>query len=203
MRLDCYTLGNYIPGAPYWKQLLWYFLGDPIVRSRWLPFSALKVSVLRLFGSKIGKGVRIKPGVSVKFPWRLTVGDYVWIGENAWIDNLAEITLESHVCLSQDVYLCTGNHDWSDLNFKLIPAEIYIEQGSWIAARAVVGPGVRIGQGSILSLGSVTGRSLEPMTIYAGNPAQPIKKRTINYNSNEVDLSVSNLASSQTIGDNT
>ena len=203
MRLDCYTLGNYTPGASYWKQLLWYFLGDPIVRSRWLPFSALKVSVLRFFGSKIGKGVRIKPGVSVKFPWRLTVGDHVWMGENAWIDNLAEITLESNVCLSQDVYLCTGNHDWSDLNFKLIPAEIYIEQGTWIAARAVVGPGVRIGQGSILTLGSVTGRSLEPMTVYAGNPAQPIKKRTIKYSNTEVDLSLSNLEPSQVIGDNT
>ncbi|MBW4575252.1 MAG: WcaF family extracellular polysaccharide biosynthesis acetyltransferase [Aphanothece sp. CMT-3BRIN-NPC111] len=179
MRLDCYTLGTYTPGAPYWKQLFWYFLGEPLVRSHWLPNSFLKVWILRSFGSKIGQQVRIKPGVRVKFPWRLTVGDYVWIGENAWLDNLAHITLESHVCLSQDVYLCTGNHDWTRPDFQLITAEIYIEQGSWIAARATIGPGVRVGRGSILSLGSVTGRSLQPMTIYAGNPAQPIKKRVI------------------------
>ena len=179
MHLNHYTTGTYTLGAPYWKQILWYFLGDPLVRSHWLPLSAFKVWTLRRFGSSIGQQVRIKPGVRVKFPWRLTVGDYVWIGENAWLDNLAPITIESHVCLSQDVYLCTGNHDWSDPAFKLTPAAIHIEQSSWIAARAVVGPGVTVGRGAVLGLGSVTGRSLQPMTIYIGNPAQPLKQRVI------------------------
>jgi putative colanic acid biosynthesis acetyltransferase WcaF len=177
MRLDCYTLGDYTPGAPFWKQLLWYFIGSPIVSSYWFSFSSLKVRTLRLFGAAIGEGVRIKPGVRIKFPWRLTVGDFVWIGENAWIDNLAPVIIESHVCISQGVYLCTGNHDWSHPDFKLIPAPIHIQQSSWIAAQAVIGPGVIVGQGAVLSLGSVTGRSLEPMTIYLGNPAQPIKAR--------------------------
>ncbi|MGB8699712.1 MAG: WcaF family extracellular polysaccharide biosynthesis acetyltransferase [Thermosynechococcaceae cyanobacterium] len=179
MHLDRYTLGCYTPGAPRWKQWLWYILGAPLVRSYWIPFSVVKVWVLRLFGAHIGQQVRIKPGVQVKFPWRLVVGDYVWIGENAWLDNLALIVLESHVCLSQGVYLCTGNHDWSQPDFKLAPAPIHIQQGSWIAARAVVGPGVTVGQGAVLGLGSVAGRSLQPMTIYTGNPAQPIKQRVI------------------------
>ncbi len=179
MRLDCYSLGNYTPGAPLWKQLLWYYVGSGLVRSFLLPFSSIKVWVLRLFGATIGEGVRIKPGVQVKFPWRLTISDYVWIGENTWIDNIAPVLIDSHVCISQAVYLCTGNHDWSHPDFKLIPAAIHIQQGSWIAARAVIGPGVVVGQGAILCLGSVTGRSLQPMTIYAGNPAQAIKKRVI------------------------
>jgi putative colanic acid biosynthesis acetyltransferase WcaF len=179
MHLDQYTPGAYSPGAPRWKQILWYLLGDPLVRSRYLTSSKFKGWILRCFGAKIGQSVRIKPGVQIKFPWRLQVGDYVWLGENAWLDNLALITLEDHVCLSQDVYLCTGNHDWSDPTFKLVLGSIHVEQGSWIAARAVIGPGVSIGQGAVLGLGSVTGRSLEPMTIYAGNPAQPIKKRSI------------------------
>jgi putative colanic acid biosynthesis acetyltransferase WcaF len=115
----------------------------------------------------------------VKFPWRLSVGDFVWIGENAWLDNLAPIKIASHVCISQDVYLFTGNHDWSDLNFKLITDSIAIEQSSWIAARASICPGVTVGQGAVLSLGSVATCSLEPMTIYAGNPAKPIKKRVM------------------------
>ncbi|PSO82839.1 MAG: colanic acid biosynthesis acetyltransferase WcaF [Cyanobacteria bacterium QS_4_48_99] len=177
MRLDYYTSGSYTPGAPYWRQLLWYFLGSPLVKSYWLPFSGFKIWLLRGFGAKIGDNVRIKPGVMVKFPWRLTVGDYVWIGEKAWLDNLASITLESHVCLSQDVYLCTGNHNWSSPNFGLITAPIEIQQGSWIAARAVIGPGVTVAQGAVLGLGSVTGRSLQPMTIYVGNPAQFLKPR--------------------------
>lgn len=179
MHLDHYTTGTYTPGAPLWKQLLWYFLGDPLVRSQTLPFSTLKVWILRCFGAQIGQKVRIKPGVRVKFPWRLIVGDCVWIGEDTWIDNLATVTLESHVCISQDVYLCTGNHDWSHPHFQLIPAEIHIEEGSWIAARAAIGPGVTVGKGAVLALGGVAGRSLEPMTIYSGNPAQPVKKRII------------------------
>lgn len=104
MRLDQYTIDNYTPGTTYWKQLFWYFVGSPLVESYWLPFSAFKIWILRSFGAKIGQGVRIKPGVRVKFPWRLNIGDFVWIGEDTWIDNLALITIEKHVCLSQGVY---------------------------------------------------------------------------------------------------
>jgi putative colanic acid biosynthesis acetyltransferase WcaF len=177
MQLDRYTVGSYTPGAPYWKQLLWYFIGSPLVQSYWLPMSALKVWLLRCFGAEIGQGVRIKPGVRVKFPWRLAIGDYVWLGEDAWIDNLALVTIESHVCISQGVYLCTGNHDWSHPHFELKTAGIHLEESSWIAARAVIGPGVTVGKGAVLVLGGVTGRSLDPMTIYSGNPAQPLKAR--------------------------
>jgi len=177
MQLNHYTTGSYTPGAPYWKQLLWYFLGSPLLESYWIPFSALKVRLLIAFGAKVGSLVRIKPGVRIKFPWRLTLGDYVWLGEKAWLDNLAPIIIENHVCVSQGVYLCTGNHDWSDPNFSLITAAITLEEGSWIAAGAIIGPNVTVGRGAVLGLGSVTGKSLAPMTIYAGNPAQPIKKR--------------------------
>ncbi|MEH2307049.1 WcaF family extracellular polysaccharide biosynthesis acetyltransferase [Nostoc sp.] len=179
MRLSKYTVNDYTPGAPYWKQLLWYFIGSPLVESYWLPFSVFKIWVLRSFGAKVGQGVRIKPGVRVKFPWRLDIGDFVWIGENVWIDNLACVTIESHVCLSQMVYLCTGNHDWNHPDFQLIVAPINIQESSWIAAKSVIGPGVTVGRGAVLTLGGVAGKSLQPMTIYAGNPAQPIKQRKL------------------------
>ncbi|MBF2064819.1 MAG: colanic acid biosynthesis acetyltransferase WcaF [Calothrix sp. C42_A2020_038] len=178
MRLDKYTVGTYTPGASIWKQLLWYLVGAPLLESYLIPISSFKVLMLRCFGAKIGQGVRIKPGVKVKFPWRLIVGNYVWIGEKAWIDNLADVIIESHVCISQGVYLCTGNHDWNHPEFKLITAPIHIQESSWIAAQSVIGPGVTVGQNTVLGLGAVTGRSLEPMTVYVGNPAQPIKKKS-------------------------
>lgn len=177
MRLNSYTTGSYTPGASKWKQILWYYAGDPLVRSYVLPISSLKVAILRAFGAQIGTGVRIKPGVRVKFPWRLQVGNWVWLGEGTWLDNLAPINIGSNVCISQDVYLCTGNHDWTAPNFTLEISPIRIEDESWIAARATVGPGVTVGKGAILGLGSVTGRSLDPMTIYSGNPARAIKSR--------------------------
>ena len=179
MRLDSYDKGDYTPGAALWTQVLWFVLGDPVVRSRWLPFSALKVWTLRRFGAVIGTGVRIRPGVRVKLPWRLRLGNHVWISEDAWLDNLAPITLEGHVCVSQNAYLCTGNHDWADSRFPLRCAPILLQEGSWIAARAVVGPGVSVGQGAVLTLGSVAVQSLEPMTICSGNPARPYKRRLV------------------------
>jgi putative colanic acid biosynthesis acetyltransferase WcaF len=139
-------------------------------------------------GARIGDGVRIKPGVKVKFPWRLVVGEFVWLGENCWIDNVASVTIDSHTCISQDVYICTGNHDWSSPTFALKDTPIHIGEGCWIAARAMVGPGVTLGRGAVLCLGSVTGRSLEPMTIYAGNPAQPIKIRSMSANLDDVGI---------------
>jgi putative colanic acid biosynthesis acetyltransferase WcaF len=177
MYLNQYTTGDYTPGASFSKQILWFMVGAPLVETQILPFSRFKVWLLRCFGAHVGDGVRIKPGVKVKFPWRLTIGNYCWIGENSWLDNVAPIILEDNVCLSQGVYLCTGNHDWNDPNFKLITASIHIQSGSWIAAKAVIGPGVVVGQGAVLCLGSVASASLEPMTIYAGNPSVPIKQR--------------------------
>ncbi|BAZ03613.1 putative colanic acid biosynthesis acetyltransferase [Calothrix sp. NIES-3974] len=179
MRLDNYSTGTYKPGANIIKQMLWFFLGSPLLATRWIPMSGFKVMVLRIFGAKIGRGVRIKPGLRVKFPWRLTVGDYAWLGEDAWIDNLAEVTIGAHACISQGVYLCTGNHDWNHPDFKLIVAPIHIQESCWIAAKSVIGPGVTVGRGAVLVLGGVAGKSLEPMTVYGGNPAQPIKQRKL------------------------
>jgi putative colanic acid biosynthesis acetyltransferase WcaF len=179
VNLEQYNQADYTAGAAMWQQVLWYFLGSPLVQSYWLPWSGFKVAILRWFGATIGTQVRIKPGVRIKFPWRLKVGDHVWIGENAWFDNLALITIDDHVCISQSVYLCTGNHDWSSPQFDLRVAPIVIQHSAWVAAQAVVGPGVTIGKGAVLSLGGVASRSLPPMTICAGNPAQPIKPRDI------------------------
>jgi putative colanic acid biosynthesis acetyltransferase WcaF len=178
MQLNQYTVGDYTPGASLVKQLLWFFVGAPLVETSLLPVSSIKVWLLRCFGAEIGQGVRIKPGVKIKFPWRLTVGNDCWLGENSWLDNVAPIVLEHDICLSQGVYLCTGNHDWNHPHFQLRPAPIHIGSGSWIAAKAIIGPGVVVGKGAVLCLGSVANHSLETMTIYAGNPARPIKRRT-------------------------
>jgi putative colanic acid biosynthesis acetyltransferase WcaF len=121
--------------------------------------------------------VTIKPGVVVKFPWRLEIGDYSWIGERVWLDNLAEIRVGSHCCLSQGVYLCTGNHDWSRSGFNLVVAPIIVQDQVWLAARSSVGPGVTVGCGAVLSLGSIATRNLSSWHIHQGSPAIAIKPR--------------------------
>ena len=147
--------------------------------SSWLPGSAHRRLALRAFGAKIGRGVVIKPGVRIKFPWRLSIGQDSWIGENVWIDNLDTITIGSDCCVSQGAYLCTGSHDWGRETFDLVIRPIHIESGAWIAAQAVIGPGVTIGEGAVLGLGSVATNDLNPWTIHQGNPATPVKPRNI------------------------
>lgn len=158
---------------------LWHFFGAPVLRSNWLPFPSLKTAVLRAFGASIGRGAYIKPGIHVKFPWYLKVGEYCWLGENVWIDNLAPVTIGSHVCVSQGVYLCTGNHDWSSRNMKLFRSSISLHDGCWVGARSLVGPGTVIGVGAIVTAGSVVTRSVPAGQIWGGNPARYVRDRVM------------------------
>src|ERR1700728_3368508 len=120
---------EYDKGRPWLVIALWHFIGAPLVRSSWLPMSSLKAALLRAFGACIGTGAYIKPGIKVKFPWYLSVGDHCWIGEDVWIDNLAPVTIGSHVCVSQGAYLCTGNHDWTAPSMKLFRRSIVLGDG--------------------------------------------------------------------------
>ena len=142
-----------------------------------LPFSRIKVYLLRLFGAKVGAGVIIKSQVSIKQPWFLDVGNHVWIGEQAWIDNLTWIRIADDVCISQGVMLLTGNHNYKCPTFDLIVGGIYLEEGSWIGARSVVCPGVTVEAGAVLSVNSVATKNLEAGFIYQGNPAEKIRER--------------------------
>lgn len=177
MRLDTYDSQSFGRGRRKWIEALWLIAQCLFVSSS-IPGSAHRRWILRLFGASIGHEVDIKPRVRVKFPWRLTIGDHSWIGEDVWIDNLVEVKIGSHCCISQGVYLCTGSHDWTKRRFDLIVRAINVGDHSWIAARSIIGPGVTIGEGGVLSLGSVATSNLAPWSIYSGTPAVRIKART-------------------------
>lgn len=168
-----------VRGRSRFVELLWILLGAPVLASRLMLSASVRSAVLRLFGAKIGRQMYMKPGVRVKFPWYLTVGDYCWIGEDVWIDNLAPVSIGSHVCVSQGAYLCTGNHDWSKPNLKLFTRPITLERGCWVGAKTLVGPGVTVREGAILTAGGVATKDLQAFGIYSGNPAVFIKKRVV------------------------
>jgi putative colanic acid biosynthesis acetyltransferase WcaF len=174
--LSTYDNSGYDPGRGFLVRFLWYYTNILFFKSYWLPLSSFKRGLLKLFGAKIGKGVVIKPGVNIKYPWLLEIGDYSWIGEGVWIDNLVKVKIGPHCCLSQGAMLLTGSHDYKKNSFDLITGEIRLEEGVWIGARAMVGPNVVCASHSVLSLNSVATQNLDPFTIYQGNPA--LKKRT-------------------------
>ncbi len=182
MITDLSTFNNswYHPGANALKRFLWYYVNLIFFKSSWLPFSRFKVFLLRLFGATIGKKVNIKPSVNIKYPWRLILGDYVWIGENVWIDNLDDVSIGSNSCLSQGAMLLCGNHNYKKESFDLITGKIILENGVWIGAKAIVCPGVTCHSHSVLSVGSVATKNLEANSIYLGIPAVKVKSRSSN-----------------------
>ncbi len=178
MKTDLSTYNNdwYQPGSKV-KQLLWYVISFLFFQGGWNIFSGFKIALLKLFGATIGKGVVIKPRVTIKYPWKLSVGNYCWIGEGVWIDNLDQVTLEDNVCISQGALLLCGNHNYKTTSFDLTVAPISLKEGSWVGAKCSVAPGVTLESHSVLSMGSVATENLESYSIYSGNPAVKVKDR--------------------------
>lgn len=178
VNLKTYDNSHYKPG-PAPKRMLWYFVNLVFFQSYLFPVSGLKRGLLRIFGARIAGGVVIKPGVNIKYPWFLEVGENSWIGEKVWIDNLALVKIGSNCCLSQGAMLLTGNHNYKMSGFDLEVKGIELENGVWIGAQALVCPGVVCYSHAVLSAGSVATKSLDTFTIYSGNPARAVRERDI------------------------
>ena len=160
-------------------RFLWYFINIIFFKSSLFPFNSLKLFLLRLFGCSLGKGVVIKPNVNIKYPWKLSLGNYVWIGEQVWVDNLDNVTIGNHVCISQGAILICGSHNYKKPSFDLITKEIILNDGVWVGTKSIILPGVVAESHAILSAGSVMTKNLENYTIYRGNPAKKVGLRTI------------------------
>lgn len=177
--LSTYNNDWYRPGAGRGRRLLWYLVSAVFYQSHALLPYSLKATVLRWFGAEIGEAVVIKPQVSIKYPWNLSIGDYAWIGEGVWIDNLDKVSIGAHACISQGAMLLTGNHNFKKSSFDLMIKPITIADGAWVGAKAVVTSGVTMGHHAVLSVGSIASNDLDAWGIYRGNPAVKIKERVI------------------------
>lgn len=173
-----FNTGDFKTGASGIKQFLWYFTSILFFKSGLIPISSILVFLLRLFGSKVGKEVRIKPGIHIKYPWRLQIGNYSWLAE-CYIENLDFVIIGENCCISQQAILMTGNHNFKKTNFDLITKPIILEDGAWIGSSAKVGPGVTVHSHAVLTIGSVATKDLSAYGIYQGNPAKFLKDRVI------------------------
>jgi len=133
--------------------------------------------LLRIFGAKMGRGCHFYPSGVVWAPWNLVCEDCCTLADRAEIYNPSLIYLESHCILSQQAYICGATHDYNDPEFPMISYATRLGAYSWICARASVSPGVQVGAGAVLGLGSVACDDLEPWTIYSGVPAVKVKAR--------------------------
>jgi putative colanic acid biosynthesis acetyltransferase WcaF len=137
-------------GAPAWKEALWWVFRS-LCFAPWFPVpSPIKVAMLRCFGARVGEGVVIRSRVNVTMPWRVEIGDHVWIGDEVLILSLDRVVIGSNVCISQRAFLCTGNHDFRSEGFDLVTKPIEIGNSCWIGACAFVPPGAGIPDGTMV-----------------------------------------------------
>ena len=156
---------------------LWWLVQAMLVNTSPQAFYGWRAFWWRVFGAKLGRGARIRSSARVCYPWKVSMGDYCWLGDRAELYSLDNITIGNNVCISQDAYICTGSHNVASREFSYDCRPIVIEDEAWVAAGAFVGPGVTIGRAAVLAARSVTMKSLDGLGIYAGQPARFIRKR--------------------------
>jgi putative colanic acid biosynthesis acetyltransferase WcaF len=152
-----------------------------LLLARWTPgvFNPWRTLLLRLFGALIEPGAAICGNARVWLPRNLIMRRFSTIGPDVDCYNMATIEVGEYAIVSQRAVLCGGTHDIYDRDFQLQARPIVIGKNAWIAAEAFVGPGVIVGEGAVLGARACAFRSLDPWTVYLGNPATAQKRRDI------------------------
>jgi len=156
---------------------LWWLVQATLFRASPQVMYGFRRWLLRQFGAQIGRGVRIRPSVTIPYPWKLQIGDYSWIGDHAVLYCFAKITIGKNAVVSQKSYLCAGTHDYRSASFDIQAYPILIEDEAWLAADVFIAPGVTIGRGTVVGSRSSVFGDLPPMMVCLGSPARPVRSR--------------------------
>lgn len=183
-QLDQFRLPDHFRGKPAFICQLWWIIQGSVFA--WSPQFMYKFRnfLLNLFGAKIGKHVLIRPSVRITYPWKLTIGDFSWIGDQVDLYTLGNIQIGNHTVISQRSYLCTGSHDYNEPTFDIFAKDIVIGDEVWIASDVFIAPGISIGDGAVVGVRSTVLDDLPAGMVCFGYPAKPVKERKMNFNEN-------------------
>jgi len=135
--------------------------------------------LLRAFGAKIGQGVLIRPGVEITFPWKVSIGDNTWIGDDVTLYSLGPITIGANTVISQKSYICAADHDYTHTSFPIRERAVQIGAQVWIGADVWVGPGVTVADGAVVGARSSVINDLPEAMVCVGTPCKPLKPRVM------------------------
>jgi len=175
--LKAFRLPGNFRGRPAWVVQLWWIVQATLFRASPQVLYGWRRFLLRLFGCSLGKGVLVRPTVEITYPWKVSIGDYSWVGHNVTLYSLGEIHIGANVVVSQGSYLCAAAHDMQSPSFDIYDEPIFIDAEAWIAADVFISPGVHIGHGAVVGARSTVLRDLPPMMVSFGNPAKPVRPR--------------------------
>ncbi|MDJ0535651.1 MAG: hormogonium polysaccharide biosynthesis acetyltransferase HpsU [Xenococcaceae cyanobacterium MO_207.B15] len=174
-----YDQSNFDRGRPNWIIILWWLVQAIAFPLSLHNFNSFRCWLLRLFGAKIGEGVVIRPTARFTYPWKVSIGDYSWIGDDVVLYSIDNIEIGSHCVVSQKTYLCTASHDMQDRAFSLITAPIKIGNGAWVATDCFVAPGVNIGSNAVIGAKSGVFRDIPHSKLAWGIPCTVRDNRTM------------------------
>jgi putative colanic acid biosynthesis acetyltransferase WcaF len=158
---------------------LWSVVWSLFFRTTPKPFYPWRVFLLRLFGCRVHGKPFVASSAIIKMPWNLILEHKACIGPGANVYNLGRVVLGSRSVVAQEVYLCGGAHDFSDPRLPLVTGEIVVGADAFLGVRALILPGVVVGEGAVVGAGSVVTSDVPPWTICAGNPCKVLKPRIV------------------------
>jgi putative colanic acid biosynthesis acetyltransferase WcaF len=177
--LSKFILPKQFRGKPGWFVQLWWLIQASFLHLSPQLLYSWRSFLIRQFGAKVGKKVLIRPSVKITYPWKLSIGDHSWIGDDVNLYTLGEIEIGSNTVISQKCYLSTGSHDYTSPAFDIYAQKITIGNGVWLASDVFVAPGVTIGDGTVVGARSTVLNDLPGGMVCYGNPAKPIKPRVM------------------------
>jgi len=141
------------------------------------PCFAWRAFILRVFGAKVGKGVRVYAKTKIWAPWNLELGDECAIANGVILYSQGRIQISRRATVSQGSHLVAGTHDYNLPGFPLLTSPIIIGEYAWLAADTFVHPGITIGEGCVIGARSVVTKDMPQWMVCAGHPCKPIKER--------------------------
>ena len=158
---------------------LWWLVQSTLFRGSPQFAYSFRRWLLRLFGAQVGRGVVIRPSVTITYPWKVTMGDYAWVGDNVVLYSLGEIEIGADAVVSQSSYLCAADHDYTDPSFPIRSRKITIGPAAWVAADVFVAPGVTIGRAAVIGARSSVFADMPAGMVCFGYPCKPVKQRVM------------------------
>jgi len=175
--LSKFSLPPGFRGRPGWIVQLWWIVQSTLFGLSPQFMYGWRRWLLRLFGARVGRGVLIRPTARVTYPWKVSIGDGAWVGDEVVLYSLGEIKIGSNTVISQRSYICAASHDYTKPRFDIYAKKTVIGDESWIATGVFVAPGVTVGKGAVIGAGSSVFRDIPPGMVCYGNPAKPVKPR--------------------------
>jgi len=166
-----------IPVRDRLARLMWGLVWLLLFRTSPQPCWGWRRTLLRAFGANVQVDARIYPSARVAAPWKLVVGARSCIGPHVECYNVAPITIEDDVTVSQYAYLCTASHDIHSPGRELVAHPITLRRGAWVFAHAMIGPGVTVETGGVVGASAMVTKLVPAYCVVAGNPAQQVSER--------------------------